>query len=113
MATVDLNAQVIKGLLDALVLGVLARKENYGFGIVREVNAWVGRKREFLHAATLYLLLHRLESKGLLKSYWRPGARGTDRKYYRITKAGRDYLRKRIEDWREVARILDEIILED
>ncbi len=113
MASVDLNAQVIKGLLDALVLGVLARKEDYGFGIVREVNFHLGRDRELLHAATLYPLLHRLESKGLLKSYWRPGARGTDRKYYRITKAGRDYLKGRIEDWRELARILKEVVLED
>ena len=110
MATIDFNAQVMKGLLDALVLGVLARKENYGFGIVREVNSYLGRKREFLHAATLYPLLHRLQSKGLLKSYWLPGARGTDRKYYCITRAGRDYLKKRIEDWREVSRILEEVV---
>ena len=113
MATIDFNAQVMKGLLDALVLGVLARKENYGFGIVREVNSYLGRKREFLHAATLYPLVHRLESKGLLKSYSRPGARGTDRKYYHITKAGREYLNKRVRDWQKIARIIEEVVLTD
>ncbi len=107
------NAQIIKGLLDTLVLRVLARGEDYGFGIVREVNSLIGRDRELLLAATIYPLLHRLESKGLLESYWRAGERGTDRKYYRITEEGRGYLRERIEDWREVAKILDEIILDD
>ena len=113
MANVDLDAQIMKGLLDALVLGVLARKENYGLGIVREVNLCFGLDRELLHAATLYPLVHRLKTKGLLKSHWQPGARGTDRKYYRITKAGRDHLKKRVKDWRELTRVLEEVVPKD
>ena len=113
MAAVDFNAQVIKGLLDTLVLRVLDQRDSYGFEMVRQVNSLVGQDREFLHAATLYPLVHRLESKGLLKSYWRPGARGTDRKYYHITKAGREYLNKRVRDWQKIARIIEEVVLTD
>ena len=113
MTRQDSNAQIIKGLLDTLVLRVLERGENYGFGIIRDINSRVGTGGGILRPATLYPLLHRLESKGLLESYWRPGDRGTDRKYYRITEPGREYLKKRIEDWREVARILQQVILKD
>ena len=100
------GAQVIKGLLDALVLRVLGEGDNYGFGIIQSVNEWLGDDGAVLKEATLYPLLHRLEARELVETYWKPGQRGTDRKYYRITPQGRSYLKQRLADWRQVARIL-------
>jgi PadR family transcriptional regulator PadR len=106
MADANSSAQVLKGLLDAIVLTVLTEEDNYGFGIIQEVSARLGQDREVLREATLYPLLHRMEGKGLVDAYWRPGERGTDRKYYRITAAGRKHLEARLDDWRQVARVL-------
>jgi len=105
------DAQIIKGLLDALVLRVLGEGDNYGFGIMERISHDLGDDAGMLREATLYPLLHRLEEKGLVDAYWRPGDRGTDRKYYRITKRGRLHLEQRIRDWRKVAGILKRVVL--
>ena len=105
--------EVLKGLLDALVLQVLQEEDNYGFGIVQVLNQRLDEKNRVLQESTVYPLLHRLEGRGLLSSYWRPGNRGTDRKYYRITKPGREYLATRLEDWRKVAEVLNDVLLRE
>ncbi len=106
------DAQIVKGLLDALVLRVLCEGDNYGFGIMGSIASQLEADAGLLREATLYPLLHRLEEKELVEAYWRPGKRGTDRKYYRITKLGREHLAQRVSDWRKVARILDKALLD-
>jgi PadR family transcriptional regulator PadR len=105
------GGEVLKGLLDALVLGVLAQSDNYGFGILQALAAQLDGDDTLLKDATLYPLLHRLESRKLVDSYFEPGERGTPRKYYRITKAGRALLQSRMIAWRRVAAILGKTLL--
>jgi PadR family transcriptional regulator PadR len=112
MSKEQTDAQIIKGLLDTLVLGVLSESDNYGFGIMEKISTQLKGDGDLLREATLYPLLHRLEEKGLVEAYWRPGDRGTDRKYYRITKVGRSHLEQRVRDWRKVARILKDVVLD-
>ena len=106
------GAQVLKGLLDALVLQALTKDDSYGFSIYQEITGRMQEDSPLFRESTLYPLLHRLEAKGFVEPYWKPGNRGTDRKYYRITKSGKDHLKDRIEDWLKVARILERTILE-
>ncbi|MBI4738208.1 helix-turn-helix transcriptional regulator [Candidatus Woesearchaeota archaeon] len=106
MVNAQNGAQVLKGLLDTLVLQVLDTKDNYGFGILQNISSQLDGDNMVLREATLYPLLHRLETKGLVESYWKPGQRGTDRKYYKITKDGKNYLKYRISDWKNVSNIL-------
>ena len=103
------NEQILKGLLDTLVLNVLTQGENYGFGIreaLHQQNLGGGGARR--KGRTFFPLLHRLERRELLISYRRqPGERGTPRKYYKITDLGRNYLRtKKTAEWRKVAACL-------
>ena len=105
------GAEVLKGLLDALVLHSLREQENYGYGIVQTLRGRLGEGNAVLQQSTVYPLLHRLEGRRLLSSYRRPGSRGTDRKYYRITRRGRAYLATRLEDWKKVAKILNKVLL--
>jgi PadR family transcriptional regulator PadR len=104
------DGQVLKGLLDTLVLGVLSEGDSYGFAILQQIEQRL-EDALVLKEATLYPLLHRLEEKALLECYWRPGDRGTDRKYYRITDSGRDFLAARIAEWERVASILQRSVL--
>jgi PadR family transcriptional regulator, regulatory protein PadR len=107
------DAQILKGLLDALVLQVLADSDSYGFAIFQTVTARLKEDAPLFREATLYPLLYRLEAKGFVDVYWMPGDRGTDRKYYRITKEGKRHLKERIQDWGRVARILHRTVLDD
>ena len=102
-----IDGQILRGLLDSLVLRVLADGDSYGFEVQERVSGQLGGDRAILREATLYPLLHRLEEKGLLTSYSRAGLRGTPRKYYRLTRKGRDHLDARIGEWRRVAAVLE------
>jgi DNA-binding PadR family transcriptional regulator len=104
------DGQLLKGLLDTLVLAVLAHGDNYGFGILQKVSEQLGGDDTLLRDATLYPLLHRLEAKDFVESYFQPGQRGTPRKYYRITGSGKAQLKDRIVEWKRVAAILDQTV---
>ena len=103
------DGQLLKGLLDTLVLNVLAKGDNYGFGILQTVGEQLADDT-LLKDATLYPLLHRLEARDFVEFYFQPGQRGTPRKYYRITAAGRAQLRERVGEWQRVAAILEKTI---
>jgi|SRR5690554_3648542 len=104
------NDQILKGLLDTLVLNTLSQQANYGFGIKEALREQLGEDAEVVKEATLYPLLHRLERRELLISYRQPGERGTPRKYYKITHTGLNYLNQQTESWRQVASLLERTI---
>jgi len=105
------NEQILKGLLDTLVLNVLQHGPNYGFGIREALREQLGNEADILKEATLYPLLHRLERRELLTSFRQPGERGTPRKYYQVTSAGLSYLHSRTAEWAKVVSLLTRTIL--
>ena len=111
MATDSTDEQILKGLLDTLVLHALRAGPNYGFGIREQLDRQFGTDADIIKEATLYPLLHRLERKGLLASHHEPGERGSPRKYYRLTPDGRVFLERRIAEWRRVAALLQRTVL--
>lgn len=93
-----------------MVLLTLAKSDNYGFAIYQEITEQMKEDADLFRESSLYPLLHRLEAKGFVDYYWKPGDRGTDRKYYRITESGKAHLKERTEDWQKVARVLERTI---
>lgn len=91
----------------SLTLGVLARlrEERYGYTL-RQALAEDGLAME---ESTLYPLLRRLESQGLLVSEWREEDKRKKR-FYRLSPAGEDMLRRLLEEWRRISVSLDKII---
>ncbi len=105
------DGQILKGLLDTLVLDVLQDGPNYGFGIRERLREMLGEDAELVKEATLYPLLHRLERRGLLATHYEPGKRGTPRKYYRLTLEGEEFRATRIREWSRIARLLERTVL--
>jgi PadR family transcriptional regulator PadR len=106
------DEQILKGLLDSLVMHVLRDGPNYGFGIRERLDEVLGADAGLVKEATLYPLLHRLERNGLLASHHEPGERGSPRKYYRLTPDGQAFLDRRVAEWRRVAALLHRTILD-
>lgn len=100
------DEQLIRGLLDTLVMAVIEEGPNYGFGIIEALEKRLGDESDLVREGTLYPLLHRLNSKGFLASHLAPGDRGRPRRYYRLTPEGRDFLAARRAEWRRIARVL-------
>ena len=91
----------------SLVLAVLARlkEERYGYTL-RQALAADGLDME---ESTLYPLLRRLESQGLLASEWREEDRRKKR-FYRLSPAGVDMLNRLLAEWQGISASLRKII---
>ncbi len=84
-----------------LVLGILAENESYGYAILKRISEVSGGQLEWTDGM-LYPLLHRLERLGYIKAKWRSSETGRRRKYYRITKQGREALATQRSQWEMV-----------
>jgi DNA-binding PadR family transcriptional regulator len=91
----------------SLTLGVLARlrEERYGYTL-RQALAVDGLEME---ESTLYPLLRRLESQGLLVSEWREEDKRKKR-FYRLSPDGESMLARLLEEWRRISASLEAII---
>ncbi len=91
----------------ALVLAILGqlRQEHYGYSL-RERLAERGLA---INEGTLYPLLRRLESQGLLSSRWQLGE-NRPRRYYRISPEGRVALEAMRAEWNSLVESLDALL---
>ena len=91
----------------SLVLAVLAclRTERYGYSL-RQALAADGLEME---ESTLYPLLRRLESQGLLDSEWREEEKRKKR-FYRLSSQGVTLLAALTDEWRGINASLDKIL---
>ena len=91
----------------SLVLAVLARlrEERYGYTL-RQALAQDGLEME---ESTLYPLLRRLESQGLLESEWREEEKRKKR-FYRLSAPGTAMLAALSDEWRGINASLDRIL---
>ena len=96
-----MDAQMKRGFLEVCVLASINRQDSYGYQIVKDVPAILN-----LTESTLYPLLKRLETAGLLTTY-SVEHNGRLRKYYRITPAGVTYLDEFLKDWDDVLDVYE------
>ena len=90
-----------------LILAVLAqlRREHYGYTL-RKALADYGMA---IDEGTLYPLLRRLESQGLLVSEWREEDK-RNKRFYRLSQTAEPILQQLLEEWQNINSSLDRII---
>jgi len=93
----------------SVILAVLAslRREQYGYTLRRSL----ADHGMVIDEGTLYPLLRRLESQGLLASEWREEEKRLKR-FYRLSGEGRAVLDLLIEEWRGIDASLRAILAE-
>jgi len=100
---------IISGSMTMLLLSLLSEKDMYGYEMIDTLRQKSQNIFE-LKAGTLYPLLHGMEEKGLLSVYEK-SVSGKTRKYYQITKEGRQVLRKKTEEWKEYAAAVTNVLV--
>ena len=90
------QTQLLKGVLDLVVLAVLNDEDGYGYDIVRRLR---DGGLEDIGEASVYGTLRRLFSGGFLSSYVVPSEEGPHRKYYSLTESGRAKFNDASKDW--------------
>jgi PadR family transcriptional regulator, regulatory protein PadR len=86
----------LRGVLELCVLGVLTEGPAHGYALaVRLEDAGLGAVK----GGTLYPLLTRLETEGLVTSSWQAGTGGPGRKVFVLTEAGSTEALRRTARW--------------
>jgi PadR family transcriptional regulator PadR len=92
------DRELLKGSISLLILKLLSEREMYGYEIIQETARRSGDLFEFKEG-TLYPALHQLHRRGYLRSEWRVGDTGRERKYYGLTPKGRKAAQESRRSW--------------
>jgi PadR family transcriptional regulator, regulatory protein PadR len=90
-----------------LVLAVLAqlKTEHYGYTLKKEL----AERGMDIDEGTLYPLLRRLESQGLLNSEWREEDK-RNKRFYRLSSDGKAVLRDLLAEWNNINAAVGRIV---
>jgi PadR family transcriptional regulator PadR len=102
----NLKMELRRGCLIVAVLAQL-RIEQYGYTL-RKALADDGLA---IDEGTLYPLLRRLETQGLLVSQWREEDK-RNKRFYRLSAAGEQILTQLLEEWHNINTSLNKILQE-
>lgn len=93
-----ISRELLRGSTELLVLSLLEEEDLYGYMMIKKLT----QKSENifkLQEGTLYPILHALEEKGYITSYWdETGSK--KKKYYTITKKGKKQLVEKKQEWK-------------
>jgi PadR family transcriptional regulator PadR len=96
--TTSADAALKKGSAEMLVLSLLEERARHGYEIAKLIEERSGGVLTF-HAASLYPLLYKMESRRLIQGRWVERAGQRRRRHYSITAAGRKVLAERRNGW--------------
>ena len=105
----NINSDLIRGHIDAIILKILKDGDNYGYEIMKAVSLESGDEYE-LKEPSLYTSLKRLEKQGHITSYWGDESQGGRRKYYRITDSGIAAYEQALEEWLHAQRVITKLL---
>ena len=103
-----LSKELLKGSTDMLVLSIIENESMYGYQMIKKLREKSNNIFN-LQEGTLYPILHNLESKGYITSYW-DTTNSKKRKYYTITKDGKKYLKDKKEEWKIFSNGINDVV---
>ncbi len=109
MVDSTLSSDLLRGHTDTIILKLLTEGDKYGYGITKLVFENSAHLYE-LKEATMYSSLKRLEKDGYITSYWGNETQGGRRRYYHITKSGRELYKDNKRNWDYAKGILDRLL---
>ena len=99
------DIQLKRGVLELCVLALLAQEDNYAY----EIAARLGDAID-MGEGTIYPLMRRMQTEGLVETYLVESPAGPSPKYYRLTEPGRQALATQRDAWTTFAAAVDLIL---
>lgn len=100
-----IDTQLKKGVLGLCVLALLARSDSYAYEIASRLSDAIG-----MGEGTIYPLMRRMQTDGLVETYLVESSSGPSRKYYRLTTKGREALDGQTHEWRTFTRAVEVLV---
>ena len=102
----EAKSQMRKGMLEFCTLLIISRDKVYSSDILREL-----KKADLIVVeGTLYPLLNRLKTEGLLDYVWKESSYGPPRKYYALTPKAREKLVQLKATWKSLVESITTLI---
>lgn len=103
-----ISKDLIAASATPLILSILSHGDSYGYDIIQKVRELSDGKIQWADGM-LYPILHRLEKKNLLASYWGRAENGRKRKYYRLCSTGQKELNEQRRNWHQLYTLLQKL----
>ncbi|MEO9946414.1 helix-turn-helix transcriptional regulator [Paraglaciecola sp.] len=103
-----LSKDLVAASSTPLILSILNKGESYGYGIIQQVHDMSDGDISWADGM-LYPILHRLEKKEWIESFWGKAETGRKRKYYRLCKAGLDELKLQRKQWKQLSNMISQL----
>ena len=103
-----MNTQYKKGVLELCVLSLLKKQDRYGY----EISDFLSKHIDIADG-TVYPILRKLKSDGLLTTYLQEESGGPPRKYYSLTELGCESYKKDRDEYLSFARTVETILEDD
>ena len=101
----SVDIQLKKGALDLCVLALLSRGDSYAYEIASRLADTID-----MGEGTIYPLMRRMQTEGLVGTYLVESTAGPPRKYYRLTDKGRTSFAAQKAAWRSFAAAIETIL---
>lgn len=103
-----IDKELLKGSTTMLILNLLEKENMYGYQMIKRLSEKSENIFE-LKEGTLYPILHALEEKDLITSYWDEST-AKKRKYYSITTKGKTLLKAKKEEWKVFSSGVEKVL---
>ena len=104
----SISKDLIAASATPLILSILSHGDSYGYDIIQKVRELSDGEMEWADGM-LYPILHRLEKKSLIKSYWGKSDTGRKRKYYRLRRSGLEKLEELRKNWSNLYTMIQKL----
>jgi PadR family transcriptional regulator PadR len=101
--------QLKKGVTETALLYIISEVQTYGYNIIKELEKRTTGYLK-LKGGTIYPALQRLELKGLVESWQQRTSKRRSRRYYQITDEGRQFLAKRLAEWKDFSLAVSKLM---
>lgn len=103
-----MNVQYKKGVLELCILSMLSKNDRYGY----DVSEYLSKKIDIADG-TVYPILRKLKSEGLVTTYLSEQSGGPPRKYYQLTQLGKDEYAAAKKEWLAFAKTVENLLKEN
>src|SRR5436190_18541802 len=100
---------LVQGTVDLLLLKVIALEPMHGWAISQRIRQMSGEVLQVGQGA-LYPALHKLEQNGWIRAEWAVSDNNRRAKYYSLTAAGRNALKRESTDWERLSSAISTIV---
>ena len=101
------TTQLRKGVLELCILNSISSGKLYGYEIVKRLRSIEGL---VISEGTIYPILSRFKREGLVETTLVESREGPARKYYLLTKRGKQLLMKMNTSWKNIQIGMEEIM---